>query len=143
MLMARRDQELIDKGRKALIARLSMEQKHADDEGLVEQFLDAESTIEQYLDAVAQGSTSLPESQDLAFACALLLVTTKALEESDMELLGRLNAPEVGVSIFAVSRQVEDMKTRAIARLEKLAELDGHVSRRPSLDPSADGDVPF
>jgi len=141
--MARTDQEFINKGRQALIARLSAELKLADDEGSVEQFLDAESTIEQYLDAVAHGSTSLPESQELAFACALLLVTTKTLEVGDIELLGRLNAPEVGISMFGISEQIKDMKTRAIARLEKLAESDDRDSSPPSVDPFADGDVPF
>ena len=37
--MARTDQEFINEGREALVARLSVELMHADDEGSVEQFL--------------------------------------------------------------------------------------------------------
>lgn len=111
------ERDSIAEGRKGLTARLDAELKQADDEGSVEQFLEAEATIEEYLDAVAECSVSLPNSPELAFACAILLITTETLEERDLELLGRLNAPTAGVSLYAVSGQIADMKARAIAAL--------------------------
>lgn len=141
--MARNERELIDKGREALAARLSAELKQADDESSVDQALDAESTIEQYLEAVDEKSTSLPDRQELAFACVLLLVISRTLAEDDLELLGRLNAPELSVSMFAIFGQIADMKTRAIAGLEKLAGADREDSRQHPLVPSDDGNVPF
>ncbi|AOK42568.1 hypothetical protein [Burkholderia vietnamiensis] len=137
------ERELIDRSRDALYMRLSSELKHADDEESAEQFLGAESVVDQYLDATAQGTASLPDRQDLAFACALLLVTTRTIQKRDLELLGRLNATEIGISLFSISGQIEEMRTRAIAGLAKLAQAGDAGTDLPLQTPSPDGDVPF
>lgn len=131
-------QEVIDRGCAALFARLEAELKHADDESSTEQFLNAEATVDRYLDAVAQRTPTFPVSEDLAFACALLLTTTHALAEHDMALLGLLCSPGIGVDMVAIAPQVEEMKTRAIARLESLANEPEPSPGGPLID-----DVPF
>jgi hypothetical protein len=113
--------EAIVKGREALIARLKAELKHGDDDDSTEQFLDAEAVVDQYLEAVENKMATLPTSDDLAFACAVLLVPTQAVEQRDMAFLGQLCASEVGVDMYAIAPQIEEMKSRAIARLEKMA----------------------
>jgi hypothetical protein len=129
----RNKHEAIERGRKTLLARLTEELKHADDESSTEQFFDAEATVDRYLGALAQRTTALPVAEDLACACAVLLVTTQAVEQRDMSLLGQLCAPEVGVDMVAIAPQVEEMKTRAIARLEKLANDPEPPSDRPLI----------
>lgn len=79
----RNKNEAIDRGHKALLARLAAELRDADDESSTEQFLAAEAAVDRYLDAVAQRTISLTVSQDLAFACAVLLITTQAVERRD------------------------------------------------------------
>lgn len=113
--------QAIARGREALIARLKVELKDGDDDDSTEQFLDAEAVVDQYLEAVEKEMATLPTSDDLAFACAVLLVPTQAVEQRDMDLLGQLCASEVGVDMYAIAPQIEEMKSRAIARLEKMA----------------------
>jgi len=84
---------------------------------------------------------SLPDRQDLAYACALVLVMSQALTDLDFELIGRLYAPEVPVSMFALSKDIADMKARAVAAAEKLS--GAHDMPRGPADSSTDGDVPF
>ncbi|MEX3960138.1 hypothetical protein [Trinickia sp. EG282A] len=139
--MVRQKRDVFARASEDLFARLNAELRHADDPKSFEQFDAAESTIEQYLDAVAEGSSSLPDAQDLAFACALLLVTTRTIEKRDIEFLQRLNAPEAGISLYGIASEIARMKTRAIAGLERLALGEGDsISQRAQ---SPDGDVPF
>ena len=130
--------EAIAKGREALIARLKAELKHGDDDDSTEQFLDAEAVVDQYLEAVENKMATLPTSDDLAFACAVLLVPTQAVEQRDMALLGQLCASEVGVDMYAIAPQIEEMKSRAIARLEKMAAQNEAPDAGSLID-----DVPF
>ena len=113
--------EAVAKGSAALMARLKAELKHADDDASTTQFLDAEAVVEQYLEAVEKKVATLPTSENLAFACAILLMPTQAFEQRDMALLGQLCAPEVGVDMYPIASRIEEMKSRAIARLEKIA----------------------
>lgn len=126
------------RGREALFARLQVELKHGDDDDSTEQFLDAEAVVDQYLEAVEKKMATLPTSDDLAFACAVLLVPTKAVEQRDIDLLGQLCASEVGVDMYAIAPQIEEMKSRAIARLEKMAGQHEASEARSLID-----DVPF
>lgn len=130
--------EAVAKGSEALIARLKAELKQADDDAPTDQFLDAETVVEQYLEAVEQKAATLPTSEDLAFACAVLLMPTQAFEQRDMALLGQLCAPEVGVDMYAIAPRIEEMKSRAIARLEK-------IERQPEAPKAGSliDDVPF
>jgi hypothetical protein len=130
--------EAIAEGREALIARVKAELKHGDDDDSTEQFLDAEAVVVQYLDAVQSKMATLPTSEELAFACAVLLVPTQAIEQRDMALLGQLCASEVGVDMYAIAPQIEEMKSRAIARLEKMAGQDETQQASSLID-----DVPF
>lgn len=136
------EKALIEKGREDLYARLSAELKHAADDGAADQFIAAEHVVSQYLDAVGQGRDSLPDRNELAFACALLLVTTKTIEKRDLELLGRLSTMEIGISLFAMSDEIEEIRTRAIAGLDKLAGSTAPAGdlRRDTLP---NDDVPF
>jgi hypothetical protein len=127
-----RDYAAIEEGRTRLLARLTAELKHADDDASAEQFIEAERIVDQYLDAVRDGSASLPDSQELAFACLLMLVVTQTIKQSDLVTLARLNAPRVGVELYSISGEISDMKARAIERLEMWASPD-----------AGDGDVPF
>lgn len=141
--MARVERGVIEKARRALFARVSAEMSEPDDETHVEHVLEAESEIDRYLDAVREGSALLPDPQNLAFACALLLVVAKVLEQRDVDLLGWLNAPEIGVSMYAVSGQITEIKERAIAGLEKLDEAARRTATQRSNAPSSGDDVPF
>lgn len=129
--------EAIARGREALIVRLKAELKHGDDDS-TEQFLDAEAVVDQYLEAVEKKISALPTSEDLAFACAVLLVPTQAVKQRDMALLGQLCASEIGVDMYAIAPQIEEMKSRAIARLEKLAGQHDALEASSLTD-----DVPF
>ncbi|WP_427308986.1 hypothetical protein [Cupriavidus sp. H39] len=135
------ERDFVQKSQDALHACLATALKDADDESWAEQFLEAEATISTYLQAVEDGSPSLPDRQDLAYACALVLVMSQALTDLDFELIGRLYAPEVPVSMFALSKDIADMKARAVAAAEKLG--GAHDMPRGPADSSTDGDVPF
>lgn len=113
--------QAIARGREVLLAKLKVELKHGEDDASTEQFLDAEAVVDQYLEAVEAKTATLPTSDELAFACAILLVPTQAVEKQDMDLLGQLCASAVGVDMYAIAPQIKEMKSRAIARLEKMA----------------------
>lgn len=136
----RNKHEAVARGCKALLTRMTAELKNKDDENSTEQFLDAEATVDQYLDAIKHRTPAIPMSEDLAFACAVLLVTAQAIEQRDMELLGHLCAPEIAVDMVVIAPQVEEMKTRAITRveIEKLSNEQERLSDWPEID-----DVPF
>lgn len=138
MTTMRNKYDAIVRGRKALLTRMTAELKNKDDESSTEQFLDAETTVDQYLDAVMHRTTAIPVSEDLAFACAILLITAQAIEQRDMGLLGQLCAPEIAVDLVAIAPQIEEMKMRAIIRLAKLANEQEQLSDWPEID-----DVPF
>ncbi|ONN67806.1 hypothetical protein [Herbaspirillum sp. VT-16-41] len=131
--------DLMRKGRDALFARVKAELKHANDEKSHEQFDDAKSTIDRYLDAAQQRQTDMPSSEDLAFACAILLLTTQAMEQSDFDFLGALCAPELGVDMFGLAPRVAELKARAIARPETTAKQ--HASTPPAV--VGDDSIPF
>ena len=114
--------EAIARGSEALITRMKAELKHADDDASIEQFHDAEAVVDQYLEAVKKKMATLPTSEDLAFACAVLLMPTLVVEQRDKALLEQLCASEVGVNMYAIAPRIEELKSRAIARLEKMAE---------------------
>jgi hypothetical protein len=76
----------ISKAQTALLARMERELKPAHDELSIEQALDAEDTVDKYL--VEERSISHPGRQELAFVPAVLLLTSKTLEERDLDLLG-------------------------------------------------------
>lgn len=137
------ERDLINAGIAALHDRLRSELKNTDDDAAAEQFICAEVIIDQYLHAIEERSTSWPDRQELAYACIHVLVTTQSLTKDDLELLGRLNALSVGISMFAISPQVADMKTRVIANIERMAaaEVGGPV-QQPFL-PLPEDDVPF
>jgi hypothetical protein len=129
----------ISKGRDGLFLRLKEELKHADDESSYEQFDEAEATVDRYLESVRQRGTDMPTSENLAFACAILLLMTNSMEQRDFDLLGELCAPDLGIDMIALAPQVAELKTRAIAGLEALAKQEN--SARTSGED--DGTVPF
>jgi hypothetical protein len=132
----------ISKAQTALLARMERELKPADDELSIKQALDAEDTVDKYL--VEERSISHPDRQELAFVLAVLLLTSKTLEERDLDLLGRLNAPRIGLSLFAIAAQVEEMKGQAIFGYEKLTAAANDVPTERNVAPPIDDDaVPF
>ncbi|KGS89676.1 hypothetical protein [Burkholderia pseudomallei] len=133
--------EVIARASEDLFRRVGDALREPDEAKVFEQFDTAESTVDQYLDAVAQGSTALPDAQDLSFACALLLVAARTIEKRDIEFLQRLNAPEVGVSLYDIAPEIADMKTRAVAGLKRLALGEGDLMSQRGQSPN--GDVPF
>lgn len=92
-----------------------------DDDKACDAFLDAEGLIDTYLDSVAAGSTQLPAARDLALACAHVLVATRTLTKGDLATLTRLNAPELGASLYEVAPLVSGMKERALTALKAMA----------------------
>ncbi|MFL9966705.1 hypothetical protein PQR02_38260 [Paraburkholderia sediminicola] len=134
----------IREAHKALIARMERELKPADDERSIAQALEAEDTVDRYLAAVQEQSLAHPDRQELAFALAFLLLTSQTMKERDLDLLGRLNAPSIGMSLFAIAAQVEEMKLRAITGYEKLAaSADDASADRDVVPPTGDDAVPF
>ncbi|AJE97265.1 hypothetical protein [Pandoraea apista] len=142
--MTRRATEpgLIQAANEGLLARMERELKSSDDESSIEQFIGAECIVDQYLTAVGDQSAEFPDRQDLAFSLALLLVTSRTLVASDMDLLGRLNAPEVGVSLIAISSQVEEMKVRAITAVNRLVQSEPTGTGNPDKATPMDNDEP-
>ena len=119
-----------------LVERLvqSFPDANEDDEKAADAFIDAEVVIDSYLDSVAARSADLPTGPDLALACAHVLVATEKLVQDDLETLTRLNAPELGVSLYEFAPKVAEMKRRALAGLEALA-TDPLANKQEDSDP--------
>lgn len=131
-------QQLLTAANLDLFDRLKRSLPDADEDHdvAVDAFIDAEILIDAYLDAVDARSSQLPAGPDLALACAHVLVATQAVTQADLDILSRLNAPALGAPLYEFAPQVADMKRRALAALEPMA------NAAPSPAPSQ-ADDPF
>lgn len=134
---------LIVQGKNALYGRLEADLKPANDDQAAEQFMEAEVVVDEYLDAIKTRSLSWPDRQNLAYACAYLLVTTRTMTEADYELLGRLNSPSVGVDMLGIATHVLDMRARAEAGLKRLADEEMSLASQETEGVIEAGDIPF
>ncbi|OZI28670.1 hypothetical protein CEG14_22220 [Bordetella genomosp. 1] len=128
------DQAQLNASNADLWARLTDSLSHYDGEAAADSFMEAEGLIDTYLEAVAAQSTNLPDRQALALACAHLLVTMRTMTEDDLATLVRLNATSLGVSLYALAPTVAEMKQRALAGLQVMAQPHAGPARTPSVD---------
>ena len=87
--------DMLDRAKKELSAH--------NNDTIAEQFIVAENNVDRFLHAIESRTINFPNSQQLAWSCLTILVVTGELTRVDTELLARLYAPSVSVSMFHIA----------------------------------------
>lgn len=113
--------QLLQGAKNSFFDRMIAQPEIVDDDMAIEQWDNAETTIETYLAKLDEGSTDIPNAQDLAVSCGILLLMAGIMTDKDFEFLALVHDPVVGVDLVKIRPQIEDVRRRAVQELESRA----------------------